>query len=811
MRLSSHSLRVASRSFVRNPGFTCVAVLSLALAISLNTTMYGVLDAMIAPTLDMRDSGDLYRLATWGDYKGRLDAPTRAELLRGALHNFEAVSYYAPQGRSDLAIEYAGRYALVRASVVAPNYFAMLGVHPVIGRYFGSSDLGSATLPVMISQGLAATLFVGGEDAIGKIIDLDGAPYSVIGVLAPNAELPGDSYDAWVLPPATLNLSALPYNLVRLRHGVRLSDAEAELALIGRRMADIAYEDPKSIWIQIASATIPQFHFKGFHFALIGAVAALLLIACANLANMQLARGIGRSRELAVRAAIGASRRDIIEQLLLESGLLAAAGLAVGLVATLWAADLLRAHVPPSVAEYVIAPQISWRVLVFAVAACGLCVLLVGLLPAIRASRVDPNELLKSGAGTGTHSRSRRQYGFMVAAQIGLSLALLSGTAMIVRQTLRVRAVNLGFDIAPLTTTMSWMPVTRDTTYGLAAQLSGIAAAARGEPDVADAAASESRSVINHAVTALTASGVTRQVDAPMYSYSVVSSSYFRTEHRPIVAGRDFLDGIGAEPEVIVDQQTARILWPGVSPIGMRIKLGADSSHAPWARVVGMIGSSPSRSTLWSNSAPIDKASRLGAVYYLPGAHDSTTVRAGRLIISNVVTRSIGNAARMPITMRRAMLGFAVGGGVQSQPMADAMFITRERAEHDFVAGMFTLFTALALALAAFGVYAIVAHTVAERRRELGVRVALGASSRHILEIVLREGNVFALAGIAIGLWLTKSSIWWVRSFTIEDDAYNAPLFAAMGMILFTVAVIAALVPALRATRIDPVESLRNE
>ncbi|HXT04847.1 MAG TPA: FtsX-like permease family protein, partial [Casimicrobiaceae bacterium] len=789
----------------------CVAVLSLALAISLNTTMYGVLDAMIAPKLDMRDPGDLYRLATWGDYKGRVDAPTRAQLLRGAMHNFEAVSYYAPDGRSDLAIEHAGRYALVRAAVVAPNFFAMLGVHPAAGRYLGSSDVGSPTLLVVISQGLAATLFVDGENPIGQMIDVDGAPHAVIGVLARNANLPGDTYEAWTLPPASLNLSALPYNLVRLRHGVRLSDAEAELALIGRRMADIAHEDPKSIWIQIASATIPQFHLKGFHYALIGAVAALLLIACANLANMQLARGIGRSRELAVRAAIGASRRDIIEQLLLESGLLAAIGLAVGLVATLWSADLLRAHVPPSVAEYVIAPQMSWRVLLFAVGACGLCVLLVGLLPAIRVSRVDPNELLKSGAGTGAHSRSRRQYGFMVAAQIGLSLALLSGTAMIVRQTLRVRAVNLGFDIAPLTTTTSWMPVPRDTTYRVAAHLSGIAAAMRGEPDVADAAASESRSVINHAVTVLTTSGVTRQVDAPLYGYTAVSPSYLRTEHRPIIAGRDFLDGIAAEPEVIVDRQTARVLWPGVSPIGMRIKLGADSSHVPWARVVGMIGDSPSRSTLWFNTAPIDKASRLGATYYLPGADDSTSVRAGRVIVSNVVTRAIAHPARMPIAMRHAMLPFSVGGGVRSQSMADAMFITQERAEHDFVAGMFTLFTTIALALAAFGVYAIVAHTVAERRRELGVRVALGASSRHILNIVLREGNVFALAGIAVGLWLTKSSIWWVRSFAIEDDAYNAPLFAAMALILFTVAVTAAFVPALRATRIDPVESLRNE
>lgn len=160
MRLLRHTLRVAARSFVRHPGFTAVAILSLALAISLNTTMYGVLDAMIAPKLDMRDPGDLYRLAIWGDYKGQVDAPTRAQLLRGAMHNFEAVSYYSGN-RSELAIEYGGRFALSRTAVAAPNYFSMLGVQPAAGRYFGAADLTASTFPVVISERLAATLFVG--------------------------------------------------------------------------------------------------------------------------------------------------------------------------------------------------------------------------------------------------------------------------------------------------------------------------------------------------------------------------------------------------------------------------------------------------------------------------------------------------------------------------------------------------------------------------------------------------------------------------------------------------------------------------
>ena len=194
---------------------------------------------------------------------------------------------------------------------------------------------------------------------------------------------------------------------------------------------------------------------------------AVLLIACANLANLQLARGIGRSRELALRAALGASRRDIVMQLLLESTILAAAGLILGLVLTFWGVHLLGSRIPPSVAEYVIAPQTSWRVMVFAVVACVVCVILVGLLPALRVSRVDPNELLKAGAGTGAHKRNRRQYGIMVAAQMGLSLALLSGAAIVVRSAGYYRGLRVGYDVKPMATATMYLRSDKPTTGSL--------------------------------------------------------------------------------------------------------------------------------------------------------------------------------------------------------------------------------------------------------------------------------------------------------------------------------------------------------
>jgi ABC-type antimicrobial peptide transport system permease subunit len=248
-----------------------------------------------------------------------------------------------------------------------------------------------------------------------------------------------------------------------------------------------------------------------------------------------------------------------------------------------------------------------------------------------------------------------------------------------------------------------------------------------------------------------------------------------------------------------------------VSAVGAHIKLGVDTARIPWVRVVGVVADIPELGN-WGSVPPTAKASRLGHIYYRPGARDSVQIKAHASTFAfTAIVRASSDPMRMPVILRRAMLSLAPGAVQWTSTMEEATGLVAERQAQDFIAGMFVLFTTLALALAAFGVYGIVAHSVAERRRELGVRVALGASSRNILGLVLREGNVFALAGIALGLWFTKSSIWYVRAFSIEDDAYNAPLFAAMAAVLFAAVVCAALVPALRATRIDPVESLRND
>jgi len=817
MRLSRQHFRLAARSFVRHKGFSVVAVLSLGLAIALNTTMYSVIDALVNPRLDAEEPERLYWLTIWGDMHRKVDNATRASLLRSGFNAYEAVSYYGVGGNSfrESAVEFGRKYKQASIAVVAPNFFEFLGARPTAGRTFVESDAGGESQPVVITEALAATLFENDESPVGKIVDVDGTPSPIIGVVTSATHLPERQADLYRLPPPGTALASLPPNMVRLRKGVPRAAAEQQLAVLSSRYAAEMNVPPKTIWFQLSEMKRPQFRFHGFHYALIGAVIAVLLVACANLANLQLARGIGRSRELAVRAALGASRRDIIAQLLLESTLLAGAGLFVGLVATVWGIGFLESRIPPRVASYITAPQLSWRVFAFAMIACAACVVIVGLVPAIRVSRVDPNELLKSGAGTGANRASRRQYGAMVVAEIGLALVLLTGAAVVVRSALRLNAVQIGLDVRPLSFAfMSWT-ASQDTVVHTWDVASNIVSYARSLPDVEDAAYVSRRGMMGHAVTIYLKDGAQRTLQAD--GYKLVSPSYVRTMRLKVLRGRDFLGGAPAEPEVIVDRKTAQVLWPDADPIGERIKLGSADMNLPLVRVVGVVENIDDPSRFITSRRLTMGGTPIGDVYYLP-SHDETmavqrppkaplTFRPG--FTFQILARSKSDHERMPITLRHYLHEAGPFRLLSAMRLDEDIWI--ERASHDFVAALFSAFAALGIGLASLGIYGLVSHSVAERKREMGVRIALGATSRDVLRAVLREGNVLALSGVALGLLFTKYSVAWLDAFSMEDDRYDATYFAAMAAALFIVTVLAALVPALRATRIDPVESLRSE
>ena len=717
------------------------------------------------------------------------------------MHSYESIT------RSELVfstqlIEHGQTFYQGNVAGVGPNYFDVLGVRPLLGRTFIPSDETADIKPVVASERLVKQLFPNGESPIGARISINLGARIIVGVISDAAALPNEGSSLWEVSPFVER--GMYIRLMRLRDGASPADAERELAVISARIAGEAGEDPKANAFRFHQAADPEFQVRGFHYALVLAVFAVLLVACANVANIQLARGIGRRRELALRSALGATRQRIVRHLLGESLILGAVGLALGLVLTYWGSRALAATIPPTVGQFVIEPQFSWRVLVFALGATLFCVFVVGVAPAITVSRTNPNELLKSGAGTGATKRNRRLYAILVGAEIALALVLTSGATVLVRTWMLVNSMHYGFDPRPLAISYVNRRLEPGTKVKYSDILQSTAIRVAALKGVSDAATSMSMGVENDTIS-IEDAGRVREFPQPFYSAEVVSPTYLRTMGLPITKGRDFLDGERDHAVAIIDAHTAKVLFPNANPVGALIKLGDKRSNRPYVRVVGVVGELKDAS--WN---ALSNMKRLGRIYYLPGPTDEFTAPK-TLVGVELIARSKENPEKLPLVLRREFATWSDVRIAQVTSMDDYLGLTRARDSERFVASLFSLFAALGVGLAAFGVYGVVAHSVAERRRELGVRVALGATGRDILHAVLRESAVVALAGAALGLLMTKYGVRLLGSMVREDDFFNAPLFAAVALLLVTISAMSAFIPALRATRIDPTESLRNE
>lgn len=558
-----------------------------------------------------------------------------------------------------------------------------------------------------------------------------------------------------------------------------------------------------------------QFHASKFHYALFGAVLAVLLVACANLANLQLARGLGRSRELAMRAALGAPRARLVRHMLAETTLIAAGGLVIGIVLTFWGVHMLSATIPDTIADYIVKPRTNWRVLTFAALTSVVCIVLVGLAPALRVSRADPNELLKSGAGTGAHRKNTRLYSWLVIIEIGLSLAVLCGCAALLESAwhlshreYRVQAL-FGYDPDPLLEATVPLHATVGSRVSLANVAADLVARVRAVRGVADVSFHTASPTLRGYVMVDDGHGILKTVPAPNWGVRVVSPSFFATYELPIVRGRDFLAGDRDTHNVVVDSLTALFLWPNQDPIGKLIKFGDARSAAPWNRVIGVVSDHRDRKQY---PDPLQALPGLYGVYRVVSSWDSITVSNSKGLYGAALTvRSSGDAAATGIAVQHALLPITAGGALAVQTFDEMYRVTWRRTRSEFVGFLFSIFAAIGVGLVAIGVYGIVAHSVAERQREIGVRIALGATTRDVLRAVLREGNVLLLAGIALGLYLTLSLKGNLFAFLDEAAFFDAFLYGSMGAMLFIVVLAAGLGPALRATRIDPVEALRNE
>ena len=808
------------RTLGRHRGFTIVAVASLAIAIALNTTMYSVLDAMLAPRVNAREPLRVYSVWFWTSTGRKPPVDVIGNALRDGLTGFGDFTGHSFGGRfwflGEPLAENGPNYRRVRPTYVWNNFFEFLGTSPLEGRTFTRADDASGA-PAVISDRLARHLFPR-QSPVGRGLTIDGNGYTVIGVVERSSAFEPLSGDVWLLRAAAA--APIELSLIRMRRDVDAKQVEGELAVIAARLAAFVGDGPRTSRFTGVGLAYSVMSVTGVHYAMIAAVVAVLLVACANLANLQLARGLTRARELAVRAAVGASRRQLIAHLLIESTLLALAGLSLGLLATLWGAHAVRATLPPEVMGMLLEPQTSWRVFLFAAAAAVFCVVVAGLIPALRLSRVDPDTLLKSGSGTGANRAHRRRYGIMVIAQIAFALPVLIGAFVLLKATItmendRSSVARYGYDTSPMLASNIWFRFGPDGNRSERVPIAGVAeelvSRAVGVPDIIDAAVEMSEAPERKRVSVDDENGAVREVPAPIWTYEVVSPSYLRTFGRRVATGRDFFEGENDGRSVIISKPTAEFLWGHRNPIGRAIKLGHLGSRMPWLRVVGVIADP--RDTAQIRRSNPNAAYRLDEVIRVitPGDSVGSRTNFGRMTL---YARVRGNTSLAAIRLQRGLrsVKFPSLATPAVVPLDEQYRQHYRLAQQRFVTVIFTTFGWIAVALVAIGVYGIVAHSIAERTRELAVRISLGATSRNILHAVLREGNVLILGGVAIGLLLTRDSVWWLVKFMPDEDAgYDAPLMALVASILFAVAVFAALWPALRATRIDPVEALRHE
>jgi putative ABC transport system permease protein len=540
----------------------------------------------------------------------------------------------------------------------------------------------------------------------------------------------------------------------------------------------------------------------------------VLLVACANLSNLQLARGLNRGRELAVRASIGATRRDLIALLLTESGILAVGGLLLGLLLSVWGIALLRSVVPPQTAGYIVAPQASWQMIIFAAGVSIVCMFLVGLLPAVRLSDVDLDALIKTGTGTGAHRANRTRYGLLVVAQLGFTMPVVTGAVLLAKGTWQYenpqyRSSRLfGFDADSVIVGQLQLRAPKGSYVRVAPIAAAIVSRARAVADVGDAGIDVAAEPANSTVTFTDPAGMAVEMPAPSWSYSLVSPGYFHSAGLPIEKGSGFADGTGVQSSVVVDRASGVYLWPRQNPVGHTIKFGDGRSDAAWLPVVGVLGDHLDEFGR-ARRAWMDTLKLIGV--YKSIAVDDSVRASGKGVSLRLYVRPARAPLMVVAHLRRAFDGMDLVAPPTVYWGREQWGVSSRIAGQRFMTGVFSAAALICLGLAMLGVYGIVAQSVAQRRREIAVRISLGATPGGILTLILREGNVFVLAGVAIGLYAAADTVGWLAGFLAENDSANALVFGLVCAGLFAVAALAALGPAVRATAIDPVEALRSK
>jgi len=801
-------LRYGTRTLMKSPGFTVAGVVILGLGIGVNTAIFTVVNAVVLKPLPFAESQRIMRL--WHTPPPGLFttpvfplSPANFADWEAQGHSFERMAIYRV-GRRTLTGQ--GEPDAVRTIRASADFLPILGMSPIVGRGFTKEDdRTGGPRTALLSDAFFQTRFGGDRSIIGRTIVLNRVPHTVIGIV-PEATSFVDGAQVWVPLAWTGEERAERANhnyrgIAQLKRGVTVAAAQAELDAISKQLA-VQYPEDNTDWgaliVPLQDDMVGP--VKTSLFLLLGAVALVLLIACANLANLMLVRTHGRAKEIAVRSALGASRLRVVQQLLTEGLVLGIGGGLAGFAAAYWGVELLKVtfgDALPRAGDIAIDPRVLWFTALIAVAAG----LLAALAPAWQLSGGDANDALKTGPGRGSSSSGDgRVRGILVVSEVALALMLLIGAGLLMRSLSGLRGVDPGFDAANTLAATVEIPQAKYSTPELRNQFFDRALAnVRALPGVESAAWIDSLPLQGNGSTQYVmpeGAPPMKESEMPVVAVRMPSPGYFHTARIPFVSGRDFTDadGYGKPAVVIVSENTARRFWPGENAIGKRVTLTMMTREA--AEVVGVV-----------------REIKMGALDESEAQSETAIYAPAAQFGSSGSTLTVRTTLE-PRGLTRAMIG-AIRAVDPEQPVLDIAtldeVVEESLGQRPLAMLLLAGFAVLALLLAAVGIYSVLAYTVRQRVREIGIRLALGAPVKGLLRMIVIEGLKPTLIGVALGLALAAALVRVMATLLFGVSQHDPGTFSGVALIMLAIGVVATLVPAYRATRVDPIVTLRSD